>query len=60
MTTAIVTATPTLEQFLTLPETKPASEYIEGEIVQKHKPKGKHSQLQLNTIKIVQCYLRSR
>ncbi|MEA5471725.1 Uma2 family endonuclease [Spirulina sp. 06S082] len=36
-----------LEQFLTLPETKPASEYIEGEIVQKPMPKGKHSRLQL-------------
>lgn len=47
MTTAIVAARPTLEQFLTLPETKPASEYIEGEIVQKTMPKGKHSLLQL-------------
>ncbi|MGK7924936.1 MAG: Uma2 family endonuclease [Spirulina sp.] len=47
MTTTIVTATPTLEQFLTFPETKPASEYIEGKIVQKPMPKGKHSLLQL-------------
>ncbi|WP_431192616.1 Uma2 family endonuclease [Stenomitos frigidus] len=37
----------TLEAFLKLPETKPASEYINGAIIQKPMPKGKHSQLQL-------------
>jgi len=31
----IATERLTLEQFLKLPETKPASEYIEGEIIQK-------------------------
>ena len=36
----------TLEAFLQLPETKPASEYIEGHIVQKPMPKGRHSRLQ--------------
>lgn len=36
----------TLEEFLKLPETKPASEYIDGEIIQKPMPKGKHSRLQ--------------
>jgi Uma2 family endonuclease len=35
-----------LEEFLKLPETKPASEYINGEIIQKPMPKGKHSRLQ--------------
>jgi Uma2 family endonuclease len=30
----------TLEEFLKLPETKPASEYIDGEIIQKPMPKG--------------------
>jgi Uma2 family endonuclease len=35
-----------LEHFLRLPETRPASEYINGEIIQKHKPQGKHSLLQ--------------
>lgn len=35
-----------LEEFLQLPETKPASEYINGEIVQKPIPKGRHSRLQ--------------
>lgn len=36
----------TLAEFLTLPETKPANEYINGEIVQKPMPKGRHSRLQ--------------
>jgi Uma2 family endonuclease len=36
----------TLEEFLALPETKPASEYIDGKIIQKPVPKGKHSTIQ--------------
>ncbi|BAT55415.1 hypothetical protein NOS3756_44020 [Nostoc sp. NIES-3756] len=36
----------TLEEFLQLPETKPASEYINGEIIQKPMPQGKHSTIQ--------------
>lgn len=36
----------TLEEFLKLPETKPASEYINGEVVQKPMPKSRHSRLQ--------------
>lgn len=36
----------TLEQFLKQPETKPASEYIDGKINQKPMPQGKHSLLQ--------------
>lgn len=35
-----------LEAFLELPETKPASEYINGEIYQKPMPQGKHSRIQ--------------
>ena len=35
-----------LGEFLDLPETKPASEYIDGEILQKSIPQGKHSILQ--------------
>ncbi len=35
-----------LEEFLNLPETKPASEYISGKIYQKPMPQGKHSILQ--------------
>ena len=44
--TVTVTQPITLEEFLKLPETKPASEYIEGAIVQKPMPKGRHSRLQ--------------
>ncbi len=36
----------TLEEFLKLPETKPASVYIDGEIIQKPMPKARHSRLQ--------------
>jgi Uma2 family endonuclease len=36
----------TLEEFLKQPETKPASEYIDGQIIPKPMPKGKHSRLQ--------------
>lgn len=36
----------TLGEFLNLPETTPASEYIDGEIIQKTMPQGKHSILQ--------------
>jgi Uma2 family endonuclease len=35
-----------LEEFLKLPEIKPGREYINGEIIQKPMPKGKHSRLQ--------------
>ena len=46
---AMVTTTSkpiSLEEFLALPETKPASEYIDGKIIQKPMPKGKHSTIQ--------------
>ncbi|WP_333447674.1 Uma2 family endonuclease [Microcoleus sp. D3_18_C4] len=43
----IATGRLTLEEFLKLPETKPASEYIEGDIIQKPMPKTKHSLLRL-------------
>ena len=36
----------TLEEFLALPETKPASEYIDGNIIQKPMPQGEHSTIQ--------------
>lgn len=36
-----------LDEFLSLPETKPVREYINGEIISKPMPKGKHSRLQL-------------
>ncbi|PAX51254.1 Uma2 family endonuclease [Brunnivagina elsteri] len=36
----------TLAEFLQQPETKPACEYIDGEIIQKPMPQGKHSTIQ--------------
>lgn len=36
-----------LEKFLQLPETEPASEYIDGQIYQKPMPQGEHSLLQV-------------
>jgi Uma2 family endonuclease len=36
----------TLEEFLGLPETEPASEYINGQIIQKPMPQGEHSAVQ--------------
>jgi Uma2 family endonuclease len=44
--TTITTKTLTLEEFLGLPETQPASEFIGGEILQKPMPQGEHSRLQ--------------
>jgi len=43
---SIATQPLTLEEFLKLPETKPASEFINREIVQKPMPQGEHSLLQ--------------
>jgi Uma2 family endonuclease len=48
----------TLEEFLQLPETKPASEYINGEIIQKHKPQGKHSIIQGELITTVNSLVK--
>ncbi|EDX73661.1 conserved hypothetical protein [Coleofasciculus chthonoplastes PCC 7420] len=36
----------TLAEFIKLPETKPASEYIDGQIIQKPMPQGEHSTIQ--------------
>jgi Uma2 family endonuclease len=46
MTTAIPQSL-TLKEFLKLPETKPASEFSDGQVYQKPMPQGKHSRLQL-------------
>jgi len=37
----------TLEKFLELPETKPASEFVDGKIEQKPMPQGEHSRIQI-------------
>ncbi len=39
-----------VEEFLKLPETKPASEYFNGDIYQKPMPQGKHSTLQSSLV----------
>jgi Uma2 family endonuclease len=36
----------TLDEFLSRPETKPAGEYIDGQVIQKPMPQGKHSRFQ--------------
>ncbi|MGB3612900.1 MAG: Uma2 family endonuclease [Elainellaceae cyanobacterium] len=43
----------TLEEFLALPETKPASEYVEGEVLKKPMPKTRHSRLQAKLINAI-------
>ncbi|BAU14200.1 hypothetical protein LEP3755_47450 [Leptolyngbya sp. NIES-3755] len=48
----------TLEEFLKLPETKPASEYIDGQVVQKPMPQGKHSIVQRDLTNRVDGTLR--
>jgi Uma2 family endonuclease len=46
----------TLEAFLEMPETKPASEYINGCIEQKTMPQGKHSVLQIKLATLINQY----
>jgi Uma2 family endonuclease len=48
----------TLADFLAMPETKPASEFIDGEIVQKPIPQGKHSAVQSEFVPIVNGTLK--
>ncbi|PSF36824.1 hypothetical protein C7H19_12725 [Aphanothece hegewaldii CCALA 016] len=48
----------TLAEFLKLPETKPASEYIDGQIIQKPMPKGKHSAIQGDFSAVLNAILR--
>lgn len=46
MTQTIDRTTFSLSEFLERPETEPASEYIDGKIIQKPMPQGEHSRLQ--------------
>ncbi|MBK1985979.1 Uma2 family endonuclease [Sphaerospermopsis aphanizomenoides BCCUSP55] len=50
----------TLEEFLNLPETKPASEFIHGEIIQKPMPQGEHSLLQTTLIEVINGKARTQ
>ncbi len=43
----------TLEDFLKLPETKPYSEFIDGEIHQKPMPQGEHSRIQSKLVTVI-------
>lgn len=47
-----------LEAFLKLPETKPASEFIDGEIIQKPMPQGKHSVIQTELSTAINAVLK--
>jgi Uma2 family endonuclease len=48
----------TLEAFLELPETQPASEFIGGQIIQKPMPQGEHRTLQAELIIVLNGALR--
>lgn len=48
----------TLDAFLLLPETKPASEFIDGQIIQKPMPQGKHSTLQGDLVSAINATLK--
>ena len=50
----------TLEGFVKLPETKPASEYIDGRILQKPMPQGKHSTIQGELISTINSLVKSQ
>jgi Uma2 family endonuclease len=50
----------TLQEFLKLPETKPASEYVDGQIIQKPMPQGKHSTIQTELSTIINAVLKPR
>lgn len=48
----------TLEDFLELPESKPASEFIAGQIIQKPMPQGKHSTIQRDLLTAINTVLK--
>ncbi|MBE9126016.1 MULTISPECIES: Uma2 family endonuclease [unclassified Coleofasciculus] len=50
----------TLDDFLKLPETKPASEYIKGQIIQKPMPQGKHSTIQTELSTAINAVVKPR
>jgi Uma2 family endonuclease len=50
----------TLAEFLQLSETKPASEYIDGQIIQKPMPQGKHSAIQGELVPVINAVVKSK
>jgi len=55
-----ISKTLALEEFLKLPETKPASEFINGQIIQNPMPQGKHSAVQGDFVPAVNQVLRTQ
>ncbi|MEO1300193.1 MAG: Uma2 family endonuclease, partial [Cyanobacteria bacterium J06636_16] len=53
MTPAITRPQISLEEFLAMPETEPASEYIDGQIIQKPMPKGQYSRIQAKLVNAI-------
>jgi Uma2 family endonuclease len=49
-----------LEEFLKLPETEPASEYIDGQIIQKPMPQGEHSVIQGELIIVINAVVKPK
>jgi Uma2 family endonuclease len=47
-----------IEDFLKLPETKPASEFVDGQISQKPMPQGKHSTIQGDLVPAINTVLK--
>jgi Uma2 family endonuclease len=50
----------TLTEFLQLPETKPANEYIDSQIIQKPMPQGKHSVIQGELVPAINAVVKSK
>jgi Uma2 family endonuclease len=59
MTTTLA-RTMTLEQFLALPERKPALEFADGEVTQKVAPKAQHARLQYKLAEMFNNFAESR
>jgi Uma2 family endonuclease len=49
----MLTQSLTLKEFLQIPETKPASEFINGKVIQKAMPQGEHSRLQSKLCNVI-------
>ena len=47
-----------IEEFLKLPDTKPANEFIDGQIIQKPMPQGKHSTIQRDLVNAIDSILK--
>ena len=56
----VIQKTLTLDEFLQLPETKPASEYIDGQIIQKPIPQGKHSIVQSELVPAINIVVKQK